>query len=284
MVDRDTVDESNLQRQALFTEEDAREHRPKAVAAVQHLRQIDSAVTFEPVVRDFNPSNAAHLIESADLILDGTDNFRTRFVINDAAVRARKPWIYAGAVGSKGIVGLIIPGQTPCLRCYLNRQPPLGSYDSCETAGIITPLPAMVGALEVSLALRLLTGATDLPPGLFSFDLWTDSFSRQMERAVRDPVCPSCATMELPALRENDEIAVLCGRNSVQIFSETGASLSSAAEKIAMAGRTVRRHPESMTAEIEEGLITLFDDGRVIVEGTTDPMRARSIMARYLGG
>lgn len=284
IIDRDYVDESNLQRQGLFDEKDAREHRPKAVAAADRLRSIDSAGRYEPVVRDFNASNALQLISDVDLILDGTDNFRTRFVINDAAVEARKPWIYAGAVGSRGIVSLIVPEVTPCLRCYLEHLPPLGSFDSCDTSGIITPLPAMVAALQVSLALRWVTGNRDLPRGITSFDLWSDRHSHQLESVARNAQCRSCGTRENPALEETEEIAVLCGRNSVQLFTEAGADLTSTAQRIELTGRKLQKHRESVTAEIEEGLLTVFEDGRVIVEGTTDPLRARSIVARYLGG
>lgn len=284
IIDRDYVDESNLQRQGLFDETDAREHRPKAVAAAEKLRTIDSEGRFEPVVRDFNPSNAVRLISDVDLILDGTDNFRTRFVINDAAVETGKAWIYAGAVGSRGIVSFIIPGITPCLRCYLEHLPPLGSFDSCDTSGIITPLPAMVAALQVALAMRWLTGSKNFSSGITSFDLWSDRYSRQLESVAPNPQCRSCGTRENPALREKEEIAVLCGRNSVQLFTEAGADLSSTAQKIESSGRKLRKHRESVTAEIDEGLLTVFEDGRVIVEGTTDPLQARSILARYLGG
>jgi adenylyltransferase/sulfurtransferase len=285
IIDRDYVDLSNLQRQTLFIEADARESRPKAVAAVSHLLEIDSLGSYEAVVRDFNASNARSFTHDLDLVVDATDNFRSRFVINDAAVAEKKPWIYGGAVGSQGMVAMIVPDSTPCLRCFLEVLPPLGSYDSCDTAGIITPLPAAVAALQVSYALRWIVGERDLPRGLTKLDLWRGSQSRQLESAERDPNCPSCGTGELPALRaQHDELVVLCGRNSIQLFTESQPDLVAAAQQMERAGRALRRNRESITAEIDEGLLTLFYDGRVIVEGTTDPLQARSIVARYLGG
>ena len=285
VIDRDYVDLSNLQRQTLFIEADARQSRPKAVAAVSHLLEIDSAGSYQAVVRDFNASNARSFTHDLDLVVDATDNFRSRFVINDAAVAEKKPWIYGGAVGSQGMIAMIVPGSTPCLRCFLEVLPPLGSYDSCDTAGIITPLPAAVAALQVSYALRWIVGERDLPRGLTKLDLWRGTQSRQLEDADRDPECRSCGTGELPALRPQDEeLVVLCGRNSIQLFTDSQPDLVIAARQMERAGRSLRRNRESITAEIDEGLLTLFHDGRVIVEGTTDPLQAKTIVARYLGG
>lgn len=287
LIDRDYVDQTNLQRQALFTESDAKESRPKAVAAASRLEAIDSALRLESVVRDFNPSNARRLIADVDLVLDGTDNFRSRFLLNDAAIAENKPWVYGGAIASRGAVAFIVPGSTPCLRCYLETSPPLGSYDSCDTVGIITPLPATVAAVQVTLAMRWIIGERDLPRGLLSFDLWqeTGRVANQLSHALPNPSCQSCGTRQLPALSQPEEIAILCGRNSVQLLTQRGdADLSVAANQMERAGKTLRRHRESITAEIEEGLLTLFEDGRVIVEGTTDPLQARTIVARYLGG
>lgn len=286
LIDRDYVDETNLQRQALFTEADAKESRPKAVAAASRLAAIDPALHLESIVRDFNPANARRLIADLGLVVDGTDNFHSRFILNDAAIAENKPWVYGGAIAGRGAVALIVPGATPCLRCYLETSPPLGSYDSCDTAGIITPLPPAVAALQVTLAMRWIIGERDLPGGILTFDLWeeTGRIANPLSHGRPNPSCLSCGTRQLPALSQHQEVAVLCGRNSVQLLTQRGTDLSQAAQQMERVGRNLRRHRESITAEIDEGLLTLFEDGRVIVEGTTDPLQAKTIVARYLGG
>jgi adenylyltransferase/sulfurtransferase len=285
IIDRDYVDVTNLQRQALFDDDDAKRARPKASAAQRHLLAIDPALQVEALVRELTAVNALELLAGVDLILDGTDNFRTRYLLNDASIALGTPWIYGGAVASHGIVATIVPGTTPCLRCLLAELPPLGAADNCDTAGIITPLPSVVASLQVAAAMRLLTGG-GFTAGVTTFDLWRggDSFRHSFEHVQRDPACVSCGLRELPALRDaGEEVVTLCGRNSVQIVSGHAADLEAAAMRMSAAG-PVQRHPQSMTATIAEGFLTLFDDGRVIVEGTTDPIEAKSIVARYLGG
>jgi molybdopterin/thiamine biosynthesis adenylyltransferase len=285
IIDRDYVDVTNLQRQALFDDDDARRARPKSSAAQRHLMAIDPALQVEGIVRELTSRNALELLDGVDLILDGTDNFRTRYLLNDASIALGTPWIYGGAVASHGIVATIVPGVTPCLRCLLAELPPLGAADNCDTAGIITPLPSVVAALQVSAAMRLLVDG-GFERGVTTFDLWRggQSFRHSFETVTPDPGCISCGLRELPALSDpGEEVVTLCGRNSVQIVSGHTADLDAAQSRMSAAG-TVHRHQQSMTAEIAEGFLTLFDDGRVIVEGTTDPIEAKSIVARYLGG
>lgn len=284
LIDRDYVETTNLQRQALYDEDDAARSRPKALALAQHIAKIDSATKCEPLVRDFNSANALEFLSGADLVIDGTDNFRTRFLINDAAIAAEIPWIYGAAVSSRGAVAMFVPGSTPCLRCLLEFLPPFGSAESCDTAGIITPLPAFVAALQVATALRWIVERR-FEAGIATFDLWQGgTVRRSLQSAARNPGCPSCGTRELPALRSDaEQLVTLCGRNSVQLYATIAVDLDGAAQKFASIGG-VRRSPQSVTAEIDEGLLTVFDDGRVIVEGTTDPLEAKSIIARYLGG
>lgn len=284
LVDRDYVDATNLQRQALYDEDDAARARPKALALAQHIAKIDSSLRCEPLVRDFNSSNAVEFVSGADLIVDGTDNFRTRFLINDVAIAAGLPWIYGAAVASHGAVAIFVPGMTPCLRCLLEFLPPLGSAESCDTAGIITPLPAFVASMQVAIALRWIV-ETQFDQGIATFDLWKLGLLRRSLQTVTKKIgCLSCGTGELPALKgDTEQLVTLCGRNSVQLYSSLDVDLDGAARRFAPIG-AVSRHPQSVTATIEEGLITLFDDGRVIVEGTTDPLEAKSIIARYLGG
>ncbi|HUO83508.1 MAG TPA: ThiF family adenylyltransferase [Thermoanaerobaculia bacterium] len=285
IIDRDTVEISNLQRQALFDSRDAQEARPKATAAAEHLTAIDPGVRLDPVVRDFNPSNAARLVRDAELLLDGTDNFRTRFLINDVAIAKSTPWIYGGAIASRGVVATIVPGVTPCLRCHLFQTPPLGATETCDTVGVITPLPALVASLQVTAALRWLVERS-FDRGVLAFDLWNGEtrFQRILVDAVPRPECRSCGTAELPGLSEEaEQIITLCGRNSVQIFSGREVALDSLEQMLATVAGPLHRSPESLTIEIPEGRLTLFDDGRLIVEGTTDPMQAQSIAARYIG-
>jgi adenylyltransferase/sulfurtransferase len=286
LIDRDYVDVTNLQRQALYTTSDAAKARPKATAAEAHIAEIDPGVRCQARVRELTSLNATDLLEGAELILDGTDNFRTRFLINDAAISLRLPWIYAGAVGSRGVVSFVAPGITPCFRCLLEQVPPFGVADSCDTAGIITPLPSLVASIQVSVALKFLVSG-ELPRGMMIFDAWQMPLQVQTVFAgvAADPACRSCGTGELPALTEDDEsVVTLCGRNSVQVFTTIGSDLDSVEGSLARIGVGIQRHEESVTAGIAEGRLTVFRDGRVIVEGTTDPAEARTIIARYIGG
>lgn len=286
LIDRDTVDYSNLQRQALFDTSDAREVRPKALAAARHLAAIDPGVRTEAHVRDLSSANAAALMGGVDLIVDGTDNFRARFLINDLAVREKLPWIYGGAVASRGVIGAFVPGRGACLRCLLEAIPALGAGDTCETAGVITPIPSVVASLQVAWALRWIVDAT-MPRGLHFFDLWDDSpsWTTRFEEARPDPDCRACGRGEFPALEQDAvEIVTLCGRNSVQIFAPDPADLEAAENRLRGVTDRLRRHSQSLTATFDEARMTLFADGRIIVEGTTDPLFATSLVARYLGG
>ena len=286
IIDRDTVDVSNLQRQALFDSDDAAEARPKAQAARRHIAKIDPGVNLEAHVRDFSPLNAARFFQSIDLAIDGTDNFRTRFLINDAALAAGIPWIYGGAVASRGIAAAFVPGAGPCFRCLLGQVPGLGRGETCDTAGIITPLPTLVAALETALAMRWIVEGV-LPRGIRTIDLWSPEmrWTTALETAGADPACRSCGTREFPALsEEGQELVTLCGRNSVQIVSPDGADLDLAQKRLEGIATSILRHPESLTARFHDGSLTLFDDGRILVEGTTDPHEATSMVARYLGG
>jgi molybdopterin-synthase adenylyltransferase len=283
IIDRDYVELSNLQRQTLFDEEDARRARPKALAAAGRLQAIDSAATIDPLVRDLNPANAVKLLSGADLVLDATDNFSTRFLINDACIRLDTPWIYAGAVGARGVIAFILPGTTPCLRCLMERLPPVGSVESCETAGVVAPLPPLVSGWQTAAALRWLV-SREADGGLLQIDAWKGETRRLLRDRGPDPACLSCGTKELPALTGNpDELVPLCGRNSVQITGWTEVDLEGARARLERTGQRVEHHGESISAFLDEGLLTLFRDGRIIVQGTTDPSEARTTIARYLG-
>lgn len=286
LIDRDYVDVSNLQRQALFDTDDAREARPKAAAAKRHIASIDPGVRTEAHVRDFSPENAERLLEGIDLAIDGTDNFRTRFLLNDVSILRRIPWIHGGAVASRGVVAAFVPGAGPCFRCLLERVPGLAAGETCDTAGIITPLPTLIAAMQVSFALRWLVEGT-APRGLRRIDLWSDDpvWNVAFDGTAPDPECASCARGELPALRaDRQEVVSLCGRNSVQIVGSGLLDLEAASRRLGSSGFSTHLHAQSLTVRIPEGALTLFEDGRVIVEGTTDTMEATTLLAKYLGG
>jgi len=283
VIDRDFVEPSNLQRQTLFDEADALQALPKAVAAERKLRSINSAIAVEGVVADLNPRNAPELLAGFDLILDGTDNFETRFLINDFAVSSGLPWIYAAAVASYGLTMTILPGVTPCLACLLETQRQ-GLEETCDTVGVLGSIVNLIASLEVADALKLLAGRTDQLHGrLISCDIWSGRF--QSTRAARNPDCRVCARREFSYLEgEAQPHITLCGRDSVQIH-ERGRALDLAALRAHLA-RTiadVRQNDFLLRFRIPPYEMTVFADGRVIVKGTKDPAVARSVYARYIG-
>jgi adenylyltransferase/sulfurtransferase len=286
LIDRDYVDISNLQRQALFDTDDAREARPKAAAAARHIAAIDPGVRAEAHVRDFSPDNAERLLDGIDLAIDGTDNFRARFLLNDIALLRKIPWIHGGAVASRGVFAAFVPGRGPCFRCLLENAPGLAAGETCDSAGIVATVPALVATMQANAALRWIVGGT-APRGLRRIDLWTDDpvWDVAFADANADPECASCARGELPALRADRQEAVsLCGRNSVQIVGAPTPDLETASLRLRRSGFETHRHAQSLTVRIPEGAVTLFEDGRVIVEGTTDTMEASTLGAKYLGG
>ncbi|MEO6323322.1 MAG: ThiF family adenylyltransferase [Thermoanaerobaculia bacterium] len=288
LIDRDVVELSNLQRQSLFTERDAASAREKAVAASEALTQIDSGVEIRALVEDLVPRNAERLLAGHDLIVDATDNFAARFLVNDVAFKLNIPWIYGAAVGAEGTFGLFRPGLTPCFRCLMENLPPAGSTPTCETSGVIGPVTHLVASLQVAEALKLLVGANSMR-GIGLVSLWSPagpSVRTVLAGAERWPACPTCALANYPALAgEGAEFAQsLCGRNSVQLVPESKRSidLDAVALRLARAGH-VTRNAESLTAAFDDTSITLFGDGRAIVTGTLDPERGRALFSRYVG-
>jgi len=283
IIDRDFVEPSNLQRQTLFDEADAREALPKAVAAERKLRSINSAITVEGVVADLNPRNAPELLAGFDLILDGTDNFETRFLVNDFAVSSGLPWIYAAAVASYGLTITILPGVTPCLACLLETQRQ-GLEETCDTVGVLGSIVNLIASLEVADALKLLSGrAEQLHGRLISCDVWSGRF--QSVRVARNPDCRVCVRREFSYLEGQAQPHVtMCGRDSVQIH-ERGRALDLAALRTHLA-RTiadVRQNDFLLRFRIPPYEMTVFADGRAILKGTKDPAVARSVYARYIG-
>jgi adenylyltransferase/sulfurtransferase len=290
IADRDFVDLTNLQRQVLFDEHDVAEHLPKAAVAATKLGRINSQATIEPVVADVNPNNILALMEGMDLVLDGTDNFETRFLINDAALEQRIPWVYGGVIGSHGQVMPIFPGETACLRCFIEEPPDPGVTDTCDTAGVIGPAVHVVSALQATAALKILSGQPQLvAPKSTILDVWDGTF-RQLDLSQLRPAnnCPACVQGRRDWLhgRSTSQSAVLCGRNAVQITpgQPFRLSLEDLAAGWSGLGRVTRNaFLARLLVSDPEYDITVFKDGRAIIQGTDDPAVARGLYARYVG-
>jgi adenylyltransferase/sulfurtransferase len=283
IIDRDFVEPSNLQRQTLFDEADALAALPKAIAAERKLRSINSSVSVEGLVADLSPHNAADLLAPFDLILDGTDNFETRFLINDFAVKNGKPWIYAAAVASYGLSMTIRPEATPCLACLMDTQQ-RDLEETCDTIGVLGPIVNLIASLEAAEAMKLLSGDVDaLHARLISCDVWSGHF--QSVRIARNPDCRACARREFTYLEGGAQPHVtMCGRDSVQIHEHNRAlDLALLKSRLALTVSDVRHNDFLLRFRIPPYEMTVFSDGRAILKGTKDPAVARSLYARYIG-
>jgi molybdopterin-synthase adenylyltransferase len=283
IIDRDYVEPSNLQRQSLFDEADAAESLPKAIAAARKIAAFNSQIVVEPQVADLIPSNITPLLEGTQLILDGTDNFETRYLINDFAVKNSLPWIYTAAVGSYGVTLNVIPGQTACLACVFP-EPPQGALETCETAGILNSAVNLAASIAATEALKLLVGAAQhLRRTLLSFDVWQNDRA-EIKADTPRPGCPTCDRHEFPYLAgEGRPHITLCGRNSVQIHERNRPlDLAEMGDRLRPHG-TVRHSDFVLKFWREPYELTLFPDGRAIIKGTTDPAVARSLYARFIG-
>lgn len=285
IIDRDFVEPSNLQRQTLFDESDARDALPKAVAAELKLRSINSGVDAKGVVADLRPENVQELLSGCDLILDGTDNFETRFLINDFAVKSGRPWIYAAAVASYGLTMTIRPGLTSCLACLLESGNSSHSLEeTCDTIGVLGPTVNLVASWQVAEALKILSGHPEALHGrLISCDVWTGRI--QSIRMVRNPECRACAKHHYTYLEgEAQPHITLCGRDSVQIHERSRAlNLAELALRLQPVVKDVRQNDFLIRFRVAPYEMTVFADGRAILKGTKDPAVARTLYARYLG-
>lgn len=286
VVDRDFVEESNLQRQTLFTESDARERLPKAVAARARVAAINSGVAVEAEVADVNAGNVERMIEGCDVVLDATDNFATRYLVNDACVKHGLPWVYGAAVGSYGVTMTIRPRLTPCLRCVFEDVPPAGTAPTCDTAGVIMPVISVVAAVQVAEALKILTGDTAALHGtLMQLDVWRNEW-RRIKLGSPASDCPACALGRYETLdaEQRELTSVLCGRDAVQISPGRAAEidLASLAERLRAAGE-VKANEYLLRLKVGAHELTVFRDARAIVRGTDDPATARTLYARYVG-
>jgi molybdopterin/thiamine biosynthesis adenylyltransferase len=284
IVDRDFVEFTNLQRQTLFKESDAAERLPKAIAARARLAEINSSIDVEAIVADVNNSNIERLIAGCDVVIDGTDNFQVRYLLNDACVKTGIRWIYGAAVSSYGTTMTIIPGETPCLRCIFDEMPDAGSSPTCDTAGVIMPIIATVSAAQVTEALKLLVGDTDaLHRSLMQFDVWANDRQR-IKLGPPNPDCKCCGKREFEFLAADsgEFAAVLCGRDAVQIGGSGALDLAALASKLGTLG-DVKQNEYLVRFSIDGREMTIFADGRAIIKGTDDVGQARSLYARYIG-
>ncbi len=284
IIDRDFVESSNLQRQWLFDESDAAQALPKAVAAARKLAAANSGVHVEPRISDLTAENAEDLLLPADIILDGTDNFEARYLINDVAVKHGIPWVYGAAVGSYGLTMPVFPGSSACLAC-LFPEPPGGEQPTCDTAGILNAAASLIASLQVADALKILAGKSEsVEPRLMTADIWKNSF-RTVSAKERNPACLACGRRQFAHLDARRRRPVsLCGRNAVQVQGKQGAldlrALQSALEPLG----SVRANEYILRFFCSPYEMTIFPDGRAIIKGTEDPSVARSLYARYIGG
>jgi adenylyltransferase/sulfurtransferase len=283
VIDRDFVEASNLQRQFLFCEADARNALPKAIAAERRLHEINSGIEIRGIVADLDPSSIEDLLGGADLILDATDNFETRFLINDFSVARGVPWIYGAAVGSYGLMMPVLPGETACFRC-LYPEPPGGVQATCETAGVLGSITMLIASLQTGEALKILSGNRALVRrGIVTADAWSGGL-RERPAAARDPECPACALGQFPWLAGSRRAPVsLCGRNAVQIHERhKPVNLPELGSRLVGLGR-VLQNDFALRFFLDSYELTIFPDGRAIIKGTTDPGVARSLYSQYVG-
>ncbi len=288
IVDRDFLELNNLQRQVLYDEQDVADGLPKAIAAANKLRRINSEVEIEPVVADVTHHNIGELAEDVDAIVDGTDNFATRFLLNDFAIKHGKPWIYGGCIGAEGQSMTVLPGETACLACLMADVPPPGTTPTCDTAGIIGPIVNVIASIESAEALKILSGHREaVSRRLTIIDLWDNQVRTVDLTRLRDTGdCRVCKHREFIWLSgdRSDSTAVLCGRNSVQLSGPAGAtaSLDDIATRLEGVGQ-IQRNSFLLRLTVGDYVLTVFPDGRTIVGGTNDIATARSLHARYIG-
>jgi adenylyltransferase/sulfurtransferase len=288
LVDRDFIETNNLQRQVLFDEHDVAENLPKAEAAARKLGAINSSVHVEPVVTDIDRTNILDLCQDADLVLDGTDNFEVRYLINDVAVKLGKPWVYGGCIGSHGQTMTILPGETPCLRCVFEAAPAPGEAGTCETAGVLSPIVNIVASYQAAEAFKILTGRRDcINRDLIFLDVWENVQKKIKIAPLLGKVdCPCCQRRRFEWLDgdQGSQTTSLCGRNAVQVSHRTPAQLNfeEMARHLETLGE-VSYNRFLLKFDAEGHQFTVFPDGRAIIKGTSDVERARTLYAKYVG-
>ena len=286
IVDRDYIELNNLQRQVLFDEDDIASGLPKAIAAAEKLKRVNSEVHVEPLVTDLNASNVEEIVRDVDVVLDGTDNFEARFLINDACVKHHIPWVYGAVIATHGMTMAIVPHSTACFRCFLAAAPAPGTTPTCDTVGVLAPTVNIVASLEIVEALKLLMGREEeLHGGLMYVDAWEGRLER-MEVSKGTSDCPTCDLGQFDFLesREGSHVTSLCGREAVQVNVRGAAHVSFAqlAERLRSAGE-VSFNDYMLRFRVDAYELTVFADGRTIVKGTTDEAQARALFSRYVG-
>ena len=288
IIDRDYIEESNLQRQSLFDEEDINKNLPKAIAAQQKLQKVNSSIQIEPIIVDLNPYNIATYLKNADVVIDGTDNFETRFLINDYCVRERIPWIYGACIGSMGLIMNIIPEKTPCLRCILENNPPYGTTETCDTEGIIAPVASVIASIQATEALKILSNNFDtIRKGILKVDLWHNEVKILHVEDVREMSdCMTCKQHIYEFLGKDtySMTTALCGRNAVQILPPKGSNinmmkLSTRLEKVG----DVSYNNYLLRLKIDNYELVVFQDGRSIISGTNNISQAKGLYSKYIG-
>ena len=283
IIDRDFVEYHNLQRQVLFDEGDIENQVPKAVAAERHLRKVNSSISIEGIVADVNYTNIEKFVHGADLILDGLDNFETRFLINDVALKHKIPWIYGGAISSSGMTMNIIPGETACFRCLLPEIIGRGMMLTCDTAGVIGPAPFITGSLQSAEAMKILVGAENISRDIVLIDAWEGTFNRVKISSRAD--CPSCqGKYEFLEAKFGTRVTSLCGQNAVQVLNPEAREIS--LERLAAQLRSVGEvsYNEFMLRfGVDNYEMVVFPDGRAIIKNTDDESLARGLYAKYIG-
>lgn len=288
IVDRDFIELNNLQRQVLFDEKDIAQNIPKAIATANKIKDINSQIEIEPVVSDVNFTNIENFIQDVDLVLDGTDNFETRFLVNDACVKLGKPWIYAACIGAHGLTMNILPGKTPCLRCVFESAPPPELTPTCDTAGILASAATVIASLACTEAIKLLSGNEKAVSNtLFSFNVWTrETKSFRLEGLREKTNCPACKQQNFEFLKgdQSARTTTLCGRNAVQISrpDRLKLNLDELAGRLKPVGN-VSYNKFMLQADINGYHLTVFPDGRAIVKGTNDPAKAKTVYAKFIG-
>lgn len=281
IIDRDFIEYNNLQRQVLFDEEDIKNQLPKAVAAEQHLKRVNSSIEIEGIVADVNYTNVERLVRGADLILEGLDNFETRYLINDVSLKYGIPWVYGGVISSHGMTMDVIPGETPCLRCLSPKMPSIGL--TCDTAGVINAAPFIIGSLQSTEAIKILLGAKEINRDLLFIDVWKGTFQRL--RVSRRAECPACqGRYDFLEGQVGVKTSSLCGQNAVQVVSPkvTEVSFDQLARRLEPLGNV--SHNEFMLRFVIDGYeMFVFPDGRAIVKNTGDESLAKGLYAKYIG-
>jgi molybdopterin/thiamine biosynthesis adenylyltransferase len=286
LIDRDFIELNNLQRQVLYDEDDLRANLPKAIAAERKLRRINSQIEITGLVADLNAENAEELLAGANLVMDGTDNFEARYIVNDVCVKRDIPWVYCGVVASYGMTMTIVPHQTPCLRCIFADAPPPGATATCDTAGIVNPIVTVVAGIAVAEGTKLLVGTGERNRGIIHVDLWENTFD-VFDNGPPRPDCPTCGRGEYEFLEHASgaQAASLCGRDAVQIRVPGARQLALAdvTERLRAVSQVTASNDYLVRFKVDGYEITLFADARAIIKGTDDEMVARSLYSKYVG-